>query len=369
MRSRITLACTALLLTDVGSAALSGCSSSSQHPAHEVVPPNPGGIAFGFNEYPDALSIRLQGETGMSLRRVRVPWSEVETVPGRWNWTKADAEYRALLAARLRPLLVAVDAPCWARPARPCSRLGPPDPDFDEAWSEYVRRLVERYPRAVGVEVWNEPNIVPMFPPYPDPERYTALLRAAYEAVKSVDPQLPVISGGLFAADRSGPYGIADAAFLAGIYAAGAGDSMDAIGAHPYPRDPRNGSEPSRYDLGAMERSLDRLRRVRDAAGFSGTPIWITEIGASTAPVRGYPRAVSQAGQAGLLLAALRAARQDGDVQVVLIHRLVDPPLGSPATIDLGFGVFYASGRPKLAACVLSRLFHGSLVCSHGGSP
>jgi hypothetical protein len=231
-----------------------------------------------------------------------------------------------------------------------------------------VRRLTERYPEAVGIEIWNEPNIAPTFPPYPDPNRFAALLEAAYGAVKDVDPELPVISGGLFPATATGRYGIADSQFLAELYKAGAGDWFDAIGVHPYPMVTDTPGAPARYDLVAMQQALDRIRAARDAAGYAGTPIWITEVGVSTASARGFPPGATQAEQARLLLAVVDTAEKADDVEVTLIHRLVDtdrPGGSSPlAAIETGFGVLDSSGEPKLAACALARRFKGSLACA-----
>jgi hypothetical protein len=332
--------------------------------------PNPRGVAFGFTEDRGQPTYRQQAETGAPIRRFKVSWSDVEPVRGHWNWSMYDAHYRQMQDAGLRPLLLAIGGPCWTRPGPRCSP-GPPDPSFDAEWSEYVRRLVERYPAAVGVEVWNEPNIVPMFPPRPDPLRFTALLTEAYEAVKDVRPKLPVILGGLLATSRSGAYGIADSRFLAGMLAAGAGDAMDAIGAHPYPRTRGYESGPLRYDLASMDGALDRLRAVRDAAGGGSIPIWITETGVSTASAPGFPSGATEPDQSRLLTAMVHAVRGEGDVQVMIIHRLADgpsvPSANPIAAVESGFGVFASSGRPKPAACALSRAFHGSLSC--GAAP
>jgi polysaccharide biosynthesis protein PslG len=369
LTARTAFASAAVALVTLVAAPLQGCGGSSSRPP--VVLPRPGGAAFGFNDYPDPQSVRLQTETGMPLRRFKVPWSDVEAVRGSWNWSLYDAQYGRIIRAGLRPLLVAIGAPCWTRPGRPCSP-GPPDPQYGPEWSQYVHRLTARY-SAVGVEVWNEPNIVPMWPPYPDPARFAALLDLAYRAVKGVNPELPVVSGGLFSTNRSGSYGIADSSFLAGLYRAGAGDEMDAIGAHPYPRigGDVSGGRP-RYDLAATEQALNRLRSVRNAAGHPRTPIWITEVGVSTASAPGFPPAATELQQAGLLQALVRVAQRDSDVRVEIIHRLIDTSraqAGGPLGVfDSGFGVFDSSGRPKLSACVLSRIFGGSLA-RYGSCP
>jgi hypothetical protein len=357
----------AAIAVAIATSALIGACGGDHEPAdrqrlvHEV--------AFGFNEDVAGRSFALQAELNMPVRRFSVPWSAVEPEPGRWTWSRYDAEYRSMRNQGLSPLLLAAGGPCWTAPAGiSCSRgglRGPPDSRYDSDWAEYVRRLTARYPDAVGVEIWNEPNILPYFEPHPDPARFTALLKAAYMAIKDVDPRMPVISGGLFASSRSGGFGIADARFLAAMYAAGARGYMDGIGAHPYPR--TEGGSGGAYSVPAMEEELDRLRAVRDLAGDSDTPIWVTEMGVSTASAPGFPPAVSEGTQGADLLAMVRRVREDRDVRVALIHRLIDAPYnpaGGPiGLVESGFGVFRQGGTPKPAACELSHEFRGGLSC------
>jgi polysaccharide biosynthesis protein PslG len=334
-----------------------------------------GAKLFGFNEDPDPRYFPVQESMNMPVRRLPVPWGSVETAPGVWNWDQFDAVYAAMLDAHLQPLLVAGTAPCWAHSESPCNPAGPPAPSFDPEWSEYIRRLTARYDNAIGIEVWNEPNIAASFQPV-NPGRYTALLKEAYSAAKGASPHIKVISGGLFATATSGPAGTADGQFLSAMYAAGAGGSMDAIGAHPYPIVGASSGAPT-YDPKGMEEALDRLRAARDAAHHSGTPIWVTETGVSTQTVSGSPPGATERQQADDLLGIVHAVQGDSDVPVALIHRLVDlpptptgpfpyvtPPIpGQGGTVESGFGVFRADGSPKPAACSLSHEFDGSLHC------
>lgn len=327
-------------------------------------------VRFGFNDWQVSSQLPLQVELGAPIRRWSVAWNEVETTPEAWNWSRYDAQYQALTAAGLQPLVIARGAPCWAHPSSPCEGAGSAiaaDPAFDDAWAEFVRRLAARYPAVVAVEIWNEPNIKPSFSPYPNPARFAALLKAAYPAVKSVDPALPVISGGLFVSRGSGPFGIGNAQFLAGMYTAGAKGYMDGIGIHPYPRTDSLDPTPRVYDPALLDGILAGVRATRDAAGDSATPIWITEIGESTTTMPGFPAAVSERGQASDLVALVRAIRAAPDVRVAIIHRLVDLPieLGGPyGAVEGGFGVFRTDGSPKPAACALSRELGGSLATS-----
>ena len=326
-------------------------------------------VRFGFNDWQVRSQLPLQVEVGAPIRRLSVNWGEVEASPGDWNWSRFDAQYDALTAAGLQPLPIAGGAPCWARPSVPCTAAGaaPPDPAYDAAWAVFVRRLALRYPASVGVEIWNEPNITPAFLPYPSPARYTELLKAAYGAVKDVDPSMPVVSGGLFVSRGTGSFGIGNAQYLAGMYAAGAKGYMDGIGVHPYPRTDALDPPPRVYDPAQLNRILAGVRGTRDAAGDSSTPIWITEVGESTGTMTGFPAAVTEDRQASDLVAVVRAIRAAPDVRVAIVHRLVDVPLehgGAYAEVEAGFGVFRVDGSPKPAACALSGELGGALATS-----
>jgi hypothetical protein len=352
-----------------------GCGGDGNRDGESSGRPADGGSKlFGFNDDPDPRYFPVQESLDMPVRRLSVPWGAVEPAPDAWDWTQSDAQYKAILDAHLRPLVVVGSAPCWAHAETPCSPVAPPGPAFDAQWADYVRRLTARYGKAIGIEIWNEPNIAASFDPV-DPARYTALLKEAYGAVKQVDQRMKVISGSLFASDTSGPAGMADDQFLAAMYAAGADGSMDAIGAHPYPIVSASSGAPT-YDPAGMEGALDRLRDVRDSAHHPGTPIWVTETGVSTQTVSGSPPGATEAQQADYLMAIVHAVEDDPDVPVALIHRLVDlppvssgpypysPPIpGQGGTVESGFGVFRADGTPKPAACELSHEFHGSLNC------
>jgi polysaccharide biosynthesis protein PslG len=352
----------AILLAVLLVVAAGGCGGST---SVQVPPPSPG-VEFGFNEDRSVPAYGLQAELGMPVRRMSVDWGAVEPRLGHWDWASYDSDYRAMRSSGLLPLLVAVGAPCWATDAESECERGvrqPPDQGHDLDWGEFVRRLADRYPSARAIEVWNEPNIVPYFRPYPDAVRFTALLKTAYEAVKSVDAKMPVVSGGLFPSPETGSFGIGDGQFLASMYAAGAAGFMDGIGAHPYPFGPPGEG----YDIGATRADIERLREVRDAAGDSSTPIWITEMGVSTASAPGYPPGETEAGQKEDLLALVATVLEDRKIPVAIIHRLVDAPYDASgdaiALVDSGFGVFRTDGTPKQAACALSREFRGSLDC------
>jgi hypothetical protein len=126
-------------------------------------------------------------------------------------------------------------------------------------------------------EIWNEPNLNYEWGyQQPDPAGYTALLKAAYQAVKAVDPEALVVSGGLATTGDGSATAMGDLAFLQGMYDAGARGAFDALGSHPY----AFGHAPDYQDAWGL--SLSRVvqqREVMLANGDAETPIWITEAG------------------------------------------------------------------------------------------
>jgi hypothetical protein len=304
---------------------------------------------FGYNDdWVSNLGLLAQARAaGAGSVRVFASWSGIERNRGQYSWVGLDATVATARALGMRPLLVALDSPPWARaggcpsgsPTGGCSYA--PAKAYDADWTRFVRALAARYPNALGLEVWNEPNAVHFFAPKVDATRYTELLKEAYGAVHAVAPQLPVISGGLSGVGANDANAISDANFLAAMYKAGARSAMDAIGYHYYP-----GNHPLLGDFGA---GLDRVRRVRDANRDDNKKLWLTEFGISTAVVPGR-EPVDPNEQAAALRAAYCDVNAMSDVPVMLVFRLRDT--GGAGWLDQ-LGVVRGNGQSKPAAAAL----------------
>ncbi len=304
---------------------------------------------FGYtDEWATNLGLLNQARgAGAGSVRVFASWSGVEWNRGQYSWAGLDAVVANAQGLGMRPLLVALDAPSWAR-AGGCPSGSPtggctyaPAKAYDGDWARFVRALASRYPNALGLEVWNEPNALHFFAPKVDSARYTELLKEAYGAVKAVAPQLPVVSGGLSGVGATDANGMADAAFLTGMYKAGARSAMDAIGYHFYP-----GNHPL---LGDFRAGLDRVRRTRDANRDNRKSLWLTEFGISTATVPGR-EPVDENEQAAALRAAYCDVNGMRDVPVMLVFRLHD--MGGAGWLDQ-LGVVRGNGTLKPAATAL----------------
>jgi hypothetical protein len=101
------------------------------------------------------------------------------------------------------------------------------------AFTEFMRGLAALGPDAI--EVWNEQNIDFEWPAGQiDPAVYVnSMLAPAYQAIKSVNPNIMVISGAPAPTGfDNGTNAWADNRYIAGMRAAGAANYADCIGAH-----------------------------------------------------------------------------------------------------------------------------------------
>jgi hypothetical protein len=313
-----------------------------------AAPPFP----FGFNDnavhqhlVSPAADAQLTQRIGATSTRIAFDWRGAEPSPGQYRLTLYDDFYREMRARGIRPLFIFVYAPAWAsnwgcNALLSDCRAQAPTPDHYADAGRMAALLAQRYPQAAGIELWNEPNLKEFWGPQPDPVAYGELLKSVYRAVKQAAPAMPVIGASLANGEPTGF--ISPAQFLGGIYDAGAGASMDAIGVHPYPF--------SATSLANTFRTLDAVRAVRNARGDTARPLWVTELGSTTT---GTEPPTSERQQADILVAAYRALRAMPDVGGIYFHTLVEPPYGITSA-DTGYGIVHADLSPKPAFCALA---------------
>lgn len=323
------------------------CGGDGSH-GERRVPARP---AFGFNDNSvrdrqstPARSAALTRRAGGRVTRLVFDWRLAEPRRGAYSLGGYDAVYRESLARGIRPLWIVMFAPPWAwdagvRCSGDCHY--PPARAALGQWRELVALVARRYPRSAGIEVWNEPNLSAFWSPRPQPGRYAHLLRSARAAVRWVSPRMPVVNGGLAPVLATSARRVAFEDFLRSLYAEGAREATDALSIHVYPEKP---------GTPAADEVLRRARSIRDANGDRGKPLWITETGATTTG----PDRVSPARQAALLAALHRGLERQRDVQMVLVHTLLDPPL-ERSNPEAGYGVLDSRGRRKPAFCALAR--------------
>jgi WD40 repeat protein len=237
---------------------------------------SPQNTNFGYGvNIADLGNAYLVRDMGFTWAKSYVNWETVEPEPGQYRWIDPDNIVSALDGYDVHILMRVHGTPAWARPEG--TFLSHPPNDADD-FARFMRALAARYKGRVGAyEIWNEPNLNYEWGYLePDPAGYTTLLKAAYQAVKEVDPEALVISGGLATTGEGSPTAMGDLTFLQGMYTAGAQGYFDALGSHPY----AFGHDPDYQDPWGL--SLSRVVQQRDVMltnGDTKTPVWITETG------------------------------------------------------------------------------------------
>ena len=327
-----------------------------------VPPASPPAFAVGFNnqavtdkQLSAADSAALLGEVGAQVDRVQINWAQLEPERGQFRFERYDAIYAADLANGVRPLFNFAYAPSWAN-GGVCPDVSgcyaPPTPDHYDDAARAVAKIATRYPEAIGIELWNEPNGAYFWRPAPDPIAYTALLKACAEAIDAANPAMPLAGPSTASGPGSVTTGkISSADFLGAMYLAGAAPALDVISVHSYPRETAD-------TVTSAATELDRVRLARDWYGDPAAPIWITETGVTTTG----PWAVSEAEQARRLTDLDRLLRETPDVEMTIFHTLVEPA-HDPSSPWPGYGIVTADLRRKPAFCSLAAAWGGTAAC------
>ncbi|HEX6115800.1 MAG TPA: hypothetical protein VFY99_01785 [Solirubrobacterales bacterium] len=315
-------------------------------------------VHFGFNDewahHADKLG--LVARAGADTTRAVISWRVIEERRGELDWSRYDALAEDFRAVGTRPLWVLADAPCWAwtKSEGACAAKGlqprPPRPTHYDDWARFAAQVAYRYPDSVAIESWNEANLDNFFMPKPDPVKAANLAAWANAGVDFANSlsgtAIPVLFGGSAPLYETIPEKneIAYDEFLRAAYDAVPEGGWDGVAMHPFPRfKAREGF------LDDIEEHLDALRAALFDSGAAGTPIWVTEIGLSTAG----PFPYSHADQAAGLRSIYRALESMPDVAAIVVHRLIDGPK-ELRTAESGWGVVRRNLRPKPALCALA---------------
>ena len=312
---------------------------------------------FGFNDNAiragqltaeqDAL---LTEGVGAGMHRLTFDWRYAEPERDRYVLEPYDRIYDAMLERGIRPLLILMFAPRWARDEfvfcpSDC-RLPPARTELEE-WREIAALLAARYPRAAGIEVWNEPNDRRFWHGEIDAGRYAELLGEAHRAVKQANPSMRVVTGGF--ANPSSSNGVGLREFLSTVLESRPGRSFDALAFHIYPR---GGA------LADLQPTLAIVRELRERFRPDTPPLWVTETGFTTTG----PAALGEEEQAAEIVGLYRALRGQADVQAVLVNSLVELP-ADRSLPQTGYGIVRPDLTKKPAYCALVRELRTQVSC------
>ncbi|HEY5044432.1 MAG TPA: glycosyl hydrolase [Solirubrobacteraceae bacterium] len=277
--------------------------------------------------------------------RVEVPWAVLEPhganliAPGALAFT--DRLAGDATADGIRVIMTVDRTPCWASSSptsllRACipgtsSKANAWPPSNPADYAAIASYLAGRYgTHLAAIEVWNEPDQANQlyFAGPNKPQRYAALLRAAYPAIKQANPNVPVLAGSLV-----GSNGV----FLRALYAAGIKGYYDGLAVHFYTL------------------TLASLRSIHEVQLANGDtkPLWLDEFGWSSC----YPRYRTQQEQACVtaqtqatdLADTFRSVAHTTYIAAVLAYKLQSSPQEE-------FGVLSPNGALKPAFAALARV-------------
>ena len=277
--------------------------------------------------------------------RVEMPWAILEPIRGQIE-PKAlaftDSLVNQAAVAGIKVVALTMWTPCWASsaPASLLSRCRPHDGGKAQAWppvnpasfGSFAAFVAARYgSKLAAIEVWNEPdqsNEDYLAGPN-KAKHYAELLRAAYPAIKSADPQMTVLGGSLV-----GTNGV----FLRALYAAGIKGYYDGLSVHFYT-----------LALGAM-----RYTHEVQLQNGDHTPLWLNEFGWSSC----WPRQSTQQEQ-GCVTKQVQAA----NIANVYRETARTPWIAAEMLYSLqgsrkeDFGVLNENGTHKPAFAALRNVF------------
>ena len=114
-----------------------------------------------------------------------------------------------------------------------------------------------------AVVLWNEPNNLSHWNFKLDPtwERFADMVKRASTAIRAVNPDLPIVLGGVSSCDID---------FLRNMAGQGVMPYVDAVGVHGFPLD---------WNHWQLAEWPDRIAEAR---AVTGKPVWVTEVGVSS---------------------------------------------------------------------------------------
>ena len=235
----------------------------------------------------DASAFPIMRTAGARWARVAISWRTTETSPGVYSWAATDTRLKQMRQQGYEIILSAMHNPTWAA-ATDC---GPIKSQHLPTYANFMKAVVARYsvsPYNIRFfELGNEPDnsdvanqgwVGGCWGKGPNQaagaggDKYAAMLKVVYPAMKTANPAAKVAIGGL-AYDswltEGGPY---DPYFLDDVLAAGGGPYFDIINYHFY--------EAFSYKWGSVAGKGSALRaKIKAATGLT-KPLMVTELGA-----------------------------------------------------------------------------------------
>jgi hypothetical protein len=287
--------------------------------------------------------VQLASAIHVHAIRVEVPWSTLEPLGARAVEPHALAFTDRLVndaaANGIGVILLVDETPCWASsaPAALRGKCVPQRPSAANSWppgnpsdyAAFVGFLAARYgTHLAAIEVWNEPDQAneDYFAGPDKPQRYAAILRGAYVAIKQANPQVAVLGGSIVGSNG---------AFLRALYAAGVKGYYDGLAVHYY------------------HLTLASLRSIHEVqlANGDNEPLWLDEFGWSSCwpryKIQQEQACVPRQTQAQNLSDIVHSLAQSTYVAAEIVYKLQSSP-------HEDFGALSVTGGHKPAFAALS---------------
>lgn len=222
---------------------------------------SPFGMMTHFAQNWDVDLVPLVARAGVKTIRDELYWGQVEEKKGVYTFRDQFQKYMAAAKANaIDPLIVLSFAN-----GNYDGGDTPHTPEAYAAYTRYAQAVLKQFgPQIKSVEIWNEYNGSFCKGPATEdrPKYYTEMLKAAYQGIKQVRPDVKVV--GVSAVGTPYPY-------LEQVFQNGALPYMDALSLHPY----RYLSAPE-----GMERPLGHVESlIQKHNDGHAKPLWITELG------------------------------------------------------------------------------------------
>jgi hypothetical protein len=277
------------------------------------------GLNYSFNDISSGDVFYLK-KSGAKTVRWMMKWQRIEPKSGTWRWSEPDKLVGALATQGIRVVPVMWGSPSWVA----SSAITPPigTQKQRDAWSAYLRAAIKRngpggnywsgayrkqHPGKAALpintwQVWNEANLKTAMSP-PKPATYAHLLTLSHTVIHQADPKARVMFAGLLSHP---PNGVTAWTFLRGVdHQPGARTAFDIMASNAYSA-----------SVSGMLDDLHHIRQTMAANGQGPKPLWVSEVGWGSAPVKaangGYTKGMT--GQRKILIHAFNALEQKRSV-------------------------------------------------------
>jgi GH35 family endo-1,4-beta-xylanase len=230
-----------------------------------------------------AATLKAQHDVGVGVLRQTFRWDEIEPRKDDWAFGMHDqlVEAAAKQGIEILPIIFGVRPGEEAKPkknAKVTATTTMPPRDAD-TFAAYATVLVKRYGRGgsfwkerptvpampmTAWQIWNEPNLKAYWGGRANEKEYTEMLQKTSAAIRAVDPEAEIVTGGL----PESKLGIPMEDYVNLLAEAGAKGSFDTVAIHPYSR-----------SVDGVIRGVETARTALDKAGMTDVKLWITEVG------------------------------------------------------------------------------------------